>query len=100
MATLPPPPATTLPGTVAAAPAAVETPAQIPPAPAQAAPQPAGPASPAAVAQPGPEVYLTAALHTQQLQHQLALAELRNQHLLEQQQMLREMLAMARQAMV
>ena len=100
MATLPPPPATTLPGTVAAAPAAVETPAQIPPAPAQAAPQPAGPASPAAVAQPGPEVYLTAALHAQQLQHQLALAELRNQHLLEQQQMLREMLAMARQAMV
>ena len=48
----------------------------------------------------GPETYLTAALHAQQLQHQLALAELRNQHLLEQQQMLREMLAMARQAMV
>ena len=82
----------------------------------QAAPQAAGP-GPAATAPPaaigfapaapaalppqiGPEVYVTAALHAQQLQHQLALAELRNQHLLEQQQMLREMLDMARQAMV
>ncbi len=58
-----------------------------------------------ATAAPGlsPEVYVTAALHAQHLQHlqhQLALAEMRNQHLLEQQQMLREMLAMARQAMV
>ena len=48
----------------------------------------------------GSEMYVTAALHAQHLQHQLALAEMRNQHLLEQQQMLREMLAMARQAMV
>jgi predicted deacylase len=47
-----------------------------------------------------PETYITAALHAQHLQHQLALAEMRNQHLLEQQQMLREMLAMARQSMV
>ncbi|WP_157781102.1 hypothetical protein [Hymenobacter sedentarius] len=47
-----------------------------------------------------PEQYITAALHAQHLQHQLAMAEMRNQHLLEQQQMLREMLAMARQAMV
>ena len=49
---------------------------------------------------PDPGVYVTAALNAQHLQHQLALAEMRNQHLLEQQQMLREMLAMARQAMV
>jgi hypothetical protein len=49
---------------------------------------------------PSPETYVTAALHAQHLQHQLALAEMRNQHLVEQQQMLREMLAMARQAMV
>lgn len=47
-----------------------------------------------------PETYVAAALHAQHMQHQLALAELRNQHLVEQQQMLREMLAMARQAMV
>ncbi|MDQ2769722.1 MAG: hypothetical protein M3Y54_04390 [Bacteroidota bacterium] len=83
-----------------APPAAEETPAQTPAAPAQAAPNHAALAGPSAIAQPGPEVYLTAALNAQQLQHQLALAELRNQHLLEQQQMLREMLAMARQAMV
>lgn len=50
------------------------------------------------VAAPAPETYVAAALHAQHLQHQLALAELRNHHLLEQQQMLREMLAMARQA--
>ena len=47
-----------------------------------------------------PETFVAAALHAQYLQHQLVLAETRNQHLVEQQQMLREMLAMARQAMV
>jgi hypothetical protein len=41
---------------------------------------------------------MSAALHTQNLQHQLALAELRNQHLLEQQQMLRQMLELAQRA--
>jgi hypothetical protein len=65
---------------------------------------PSAAAPPAALAVvptgPSPETYVAAALHAQHLQHQLALAELRNQHLLEQQQMLREMLAMARQAMV
>ena len=55
---------------------------------------------PAASPVGGPEAYVAAAIHAQHLQHQLALAELRNQHLLEQQQMLREMLAMARQSMV
>ncbi|WP_345056045.1 hypothetical protein [Hymenobacter glaciei] len=53
-----------------------------------------------APATPNPDGYIAAAIHAQHLQHQLALAELRNQHLLEQQQMLREMLAMARQGMV
>lgn len=72
------------------------------PAEAAPAPHPAPllPVAPVAVAAPSPETYVTAALHAQHLQHQLALAELRNQHLQEQQQMLREMLAMARQAMV
>ena len=46
-----------------------------------------------------PETSVAAALNAQYFQHQLALAELRNQHLQEQQLMLREMLAMARQAM-
>lgn len=55
---------------------------------------------PQSAAVPAAETYIAAALHAQHLQHQLALAEMRNQHLLEQQQMLREMLAMARQSMV
>lgn len=62
-------------------------------------PEPAPPL-PAPATSLAPETYVVAALHAQHLQHQLALAELRNQHLVEQQQMLREMLAMARQAMV
>ena len=53
-----------------------------------------------APASPSPELYVAGALHAQHLQHQLAVAEMRNQHLVEQQLMLREMLAMARQAMV
>ncbi|MBJ6109375.1 helix-turn-helix transcriptional regulator [Hymenobacter sp. BT523] len=57
-------------------------------------------AAPAAAPATNPEAFVAAALHAQHLQHQLAMAEMRNQHLLEQQQMLREMLAMARQAMV
>lgn len=59
------------------------------------------PASPTLVSSVGgPEAYVAAAIHAQHLQHQLALAEMRNQYLLEQQQMLREILAMARQSMV
>ena len=60
---------------------------------------PSAPA-PVVASNPSPDTYLAGVLHAQHLQHQLALAELRNQHLLEQQNMLREMLAMARQAMV
>jgi hypothetical protein len=40
---------------------------------------------------------LTAALHAQYLQHQLALSEQRNQHLLEQQQLMQQMLELMRQ---
>ncbi|MEJ7661232.1 MAG: hypothetical protein WKG07_17315 [Hymenobacter sp.] len=49
---------------------------------------PATPPTPAAAPDP---TYLTAALQTQYLQHQLALAEQRNQHLLEQQQLMRQL---------
>ncbi|WP_210515682.1 helix-turn-helix transcriptional regulator [Hymenobacter terricola] len=70
------------------------------PVPAPTTPTPAAVAPPVPVAVAAPENYVAAALNAQYLQHQLAMAELRNQHLLEQQQMLREMLAMARQAMV
>jgi hypothetical protein len=80
------------------APAPVVTSAPV--APPVVAPEiPAATLAPA-VTVPNPEAYMSAALHAQHLQHQLAMAEMRNQHLLEQQQMLREMLAMARQAMV
>ncbi|HEX8659430.1 MAG TPA: hypothetical protein VF690_17960 [Hymenobacter sp.] len=114
------PPLPPTPAPIPAAPAASEAAAPVvaseteaSPAPpvAAASPQsaslfelPSAAAPPAALAVvptgPSPETYVAAALHAQHLQHQLALAELRNQHLLEQQQMLREMLAMARQAMV
>ncbi len=92
--------------------------AEVPAAPAATAPQPApalGAAPPAALplvpqppmASPGPVVpaapvatldasALTAALHAQYLQHQLALAEQRNQHLLEQQALMQQMLDLMR----
>ena len=70
------------------------------PVPLPVAEQPSSVAPVSSPAAPGPETYVVAALHAQHLQHQLALAELRNQNLQEQQQMLREMLAMARQSMV
>ena len=73
-----------------------------------AAPVAAAPAAPAAPsAPPGPastptgisagnaEAVLTAALHTQHMQHQLALAEQRNQHLLEQQRLMQQLLDFA-----
>ena len=78
-------------------PIAFAAPAVVPAPPPVAAPAPA----PVAISAPAPapDTSMAAVLNAQYLQHQLALAELRNQHLLEQQQMLREMLAMARQAM-
>ncbi|MGI4733828.1 MAG: hypothetical protein ACRYG7_01470 [Janthinobacterium lividum] len=70
----------------AAAPVAVPS----PPAPAATLPPPA-PAAP--VVLPAPDAtYLTAALQTQYLQHQLALVEQRNQHLLAQHQLMQQML--------
>ena len=52
---------------------------------------------PAAAPAPDP-AYLTAALHTQYLQHQLALAEQRNQHLLEQQALMQQLVAVLQRA--
>jgi len=87
---------------VAAAPVAAAEPAPtaaLPPAPPAMSPAPAAalPPTPAATlpapaAAPDP-AYLTAALQTQYLQHQLALAEQRNQHLLEQQALMRQLMA-------
>lgn len=75
-------------------------PAPTPALPIPAAVKPEIPAAPSPAAAPAsapnPDIYVTAALHTQHLQHQLALAEMRNQHLLEQQKLLREMLDMTR----
>ncbi|WP_157886947.1 hypothetical protein [Hymenobacter sp. PAMC 26628] len=51
--------------------------------------------APAPAPAPAADVAIGAALQTQHLLHQLALAEMRNQHLLEQQQLLRQMLDMA-----
>ncbi len=74
-----------------AAPAAEETPIV-----AANAPLPA-PVVPAVVAAPAPaaDAAIGAALQTQHLLHQLALAEQRNHHLQEQQQLLRQMLELA-----
>jgi hypothetical protein len=83
------------------APAAVEQPA---PASLAASAQPElAPAAPATQALPtaAPATLdaatLTAALHAQHLQHQLALAEQRNQHLLEQQKLILERQALMQQ---
>ncbi|MDO7886903.1 hypothetical protein [Hymenobacter cheonanensis] len=51
-----------------------------------------GPTAPPPAAAPDP-AYLTVALQTQYLQHQLALAEQRNQHLLEQQALMQQLVA-------
>ena len=97
-------PPASLPAAVAQVAAATQT-MPVPPAPVSflapvtvAAPitEPFAAPAPAPAA---PETSVAAALNAQYLQHQLALAELRNQHLQEQQLMLREMLAMARQTM-
>jgi len=82
---------------VAAASFAAPAPA-LPVAPAPAIPlaaiAPPPPAAPAAL----DSAYLTVALQTQYLQHQLALAEQRNQHLVEQQALLREILELSRRS--
>ena len=65
-------------------------------APAAPAP-PAVPPGPTPPAAPDP-AYLTAALQTQYLQHQLALAEQRNQHLLAQQALMQQLVAVLQRA--
>ncbi|WP_223649347.1 hypothetical protein [Hymenobacter psoromatis] len=81
----PPTPAPLLNAASARAPAA---PVADAPAGQEPALPPAAPPAPAAALD---LAYLTAALQTQYLQHQLALAEQRNQHLLEQQQLMRQL---------
>ena len=80
---------------VAAAPVAALVPPVAPPPPAPAPVEvPVAAAPPAPVIAPAPDpAYLTAALQTQYLQHQLALAEQRNQHLLEQQALMQQLVA-------
>ncbi|MFD2785489.1 helix-turn-helix domain-containing protein [Hymenobacter rubripertinctus] len=74
---------------VAPAPAAEPVPAAATPAP-----QPAAPiaAAPAAAAPAAPDLSWQTALYTQQMAHQLAMAEMRNQHLLDQQRMMQQMM--------
>ncbi|QKG56324.1 helix-turn-helix transcriptional regulator [Hymenobacter sp. BRD128] len=72
------------------------TPTPVAPAPSAAATPVAPPmpvASPAPTAPAPDPAYLTVALQTQYLQHQLALAEQRNQHLLEQQALMQQLVA-------
>jgi hypothetical protein len=76
----------------AASPAPAVVPGLVVPAAVTLSPSaPAMPTAPAPAAAPD-AAYLTAALQTQYLQHQLALAEQRNQHLLVQQQLMQQML--------
>ncbi|MVN77706.1 hypothetical protein GO988_15340 [Hymenobacter sp. HMF4947] len=85
-------PAPAAPEPLVAAPVAAPT----PPAPAAAtAPAPPAQVEAAPALPPLPDAsYLATILNTQHLQHQLALAEQRNQHLLEQQQLMQQMVAM------
>ena len=88
------------PAFIAPSPAATLPPSELaaPPAPAEPALAAPGTAAPMPQALPaGPDAaYITAAIHAQHLQHQLALAEQRNQHLLEQQQLMQQMLDLMR----
>ena len=83
---------------VAAAPEQVLSPASaapieapVPAAAAMPLMPPVAPA-PVAVAAPAPEAAWQTALYTQQMAHQLAMAELRNQHLQDQQRLMQQML--------
>lgn len=66
-----------------------------------ASPGPAAAPAPATVAAPAPDpAYFAVALQTQYLQHQLALAEQRNQHLLEQQALMQQLVAVLQRSSV
>jgi hypothetical protein len=93
---------------VQAAPPIAASPAAPAPVAATAPPEPLPTVAAAPLSPPSPSVavvpaaapdatYLTAALHAQHLQHQLALAEQRNQHLLEQQKLILERQALMQQ---
>lgn len=85
-----PAPAPVAPEPIAVAPAPPPAAATLPPAP---APTAAPPAAVPAVAAASDASWQTA-LYTQQMAHQLAMAELRNQHLQEQQRMMQQMMEM------
>ncbi|MCB2377161.1 hypothetical protein LGH70_06180 [Hymenobacter sp. BT635] len=63
------------------------------------APQAEATAPAPAAAQPQPDSSWQTALYTQQMAHQLAMAELRNQHLQEQQRMMQQMMDLMKQQM-
>lgn len=99
----PQPMATTAPVVAAAAPSQPAPTATMPATPfagtaVTPAPAPAA-LAPAAVAAPDP-AYFAVALQTQYLQHQLALAEQRNQHLLEQQALMQQLVAVLQRSSV
>ncbi|MDJ0367227.1 helix-turn-helix transcriptional regulator [Hymenobacter sp. H14-R3] len=80
----------TVPGMAAAAPSIPAAAPSILATPTGSLPLPAAP-----FAAPSPDpAYLTVALQTQYLQHQLALAEQRNQHLVAQQALMQQMVAL------
>jgi hypothetical protein len=94
------------PPAASSAPAPITTPPQpvptstMPVAPAFEAAAAPGPApAPAAPSAPDP-AYFAVALQTQYLQHQLALAEQRNQHLLEQQALMQQLVAVLQRSSV
>lgn len=99
-----PPVAGPAPQPVAEAPLAVAPPQPVPsPAVPTAAPVavPVAAPAPAPIAAPAPDpAYFAVALQTQYLQHQLALAEQRNQHLLEQQALMQQMMAVLQRSSV
>jgi hypothetical protein len=92
----PPPAELSLPFALPATPDAVaEKAAPKEVAPSSAAPNEVAGLLPAPVHSSNAEAVLTAALHAQHLQHQLALAEQRNQHLLEQQRLMQQLIDVA-----
>lgn len=74
-------------------------PAPLPVAPPTATPAPAAAPPVASVAPTAPDTSWQTALYTQQMAHQLAMAELRNQHLQDQQRMMQQMMDLMKQQM-
>ncbi|RFP66635.1 hypothetical protein D0N36_02730 [Hymenobacter lapidiphilus] len=76
--------------------APVAAPAPVAPAPVEAPAAPVAASQPAPVQTPAapaaPDASWQTALYTQQMAHQLAMAEMRNQHLQDQQRMMQQML--------